>query len=126
MGFPVLGNQAMDQYRKALALSRLVPDATELNHIYRSSAEGSPFRKLMAKIAARQIMDPDGDKDAESYRECFEDNPSFAIDLVNAVKQGTGGVLFDDPTEGDECEYHNHENGPNCHIRSKRRQGTSE
>jgi hypothetical protein len=66
-------------------------------------------------------MDPDSEKDAESYRECFDGHPDFAIDLVNAIKMGTGGLLFDDPTYGDGCEYHDHDAGPNCHIRGKGR-----
>jgi BTB/POZ domain len=118
---PQLKNIAMDQYRKGLSEARLVPDAAEMNEIYRNSSEGSPFRRLMTKIAARQIMDPDSEKDAESYRECFDGHPDFAIDLVNAIKMGIGGLLFDDPTYGDGCEYHDHDAGPNCHIRGKGR-----
>lgn len=121
---PVLKNMAIDQYRKGLFTSRLVPDAEEINHIYRQSPSGSPFRRLMTQIAARQIMDPDSEKDAENYRACFDGNPDFAVDLVNAIKWGIGGgVLFDDPTDGDECAYHDHDNGPNCHVRGKARQG---
>ncbi|KAF2137138.1 uncharacterized protein K452DRAFT_206907, partial [Aplosporella prunicola CBS 121167] len=116
---PQLKNMAMDQYRKGLYEARLVPDADEINEIYRQSPEGSPFRALMVKIAARQIMDPDSDKNADSYRVCFEDNPDFAIDLVNAIKAGTGGLLFDDPTFGDACDYHDHDGGPNCHNKAK-------
>ena len=120
---PKLKNIAIDQYRKGLAEAELVPDAEEINDIYRKSPEGSPFRKLMTKITARQIMDPDGEKDAEDYRLCFDNNPDFAIDLVNAIKYGTGGMLFDDPTEGEGCEYHDHDNGPNCHKKAKARLG---
>jgi hypothetical protein len=125
---PKLKNIAIDQYRKGLSEAGLVPDADELNIIYRQSPRGSPFRKLMVSIAARQLMDPDNDeKDAESYRQCFEDDASFAIDLLNAVKLGvklkTGGVLFDDPTEGTSCEFHDHANGPNCHEKGKKKLG---
>lgn len=120
---PRLKNIAMDQYRKGLAEAELVPDAEEINDIYRKSSEGSAFRKLVTKIAARQIMDPESEKDAESYRMCFESNPDFAIDLVNAIKDGTGGVLFEDATEGNNCEFHDHSEGPNCHIRGKQRLG---
>lgn len=118
---PQLKNIAIDQYRKGLHQARLVPDAEEINQIYRGSPVGSPFRALMTKIAARQLMDPDSDKDAEAYRECFENNTEFGMDIVNAVKWGTGGVLFDDPTTGDECTYHDHDNAPNCHIKGKGR-----
>jgi hypothetical protein len=113
----------MDQYRKALNQAGLVPDAEELNVIYRQSVELSPFRKLMVDIAARQIMDPESDKNAESYRQCFEHNPDFAVDLVNAIKKGMGGLLFDDPTEQKDCEYHDHNEGPNCHVRGKKKLG---
>ncbi|KAF2004748.1 hypothetical protein P154DRAFT_571951 [Amniculicola lignicola CBS 123094] len=116
---PQLKNVAMDQYRKGLSQAQLVPDADEIDAIYRKSTSGDPFRRLMTRIAARQIMDPASDRDVETYRECFENNPDFAIDLVKAIKLGTGGMLFDDPTEGDECEYHDHEAGPNCHIKGK-------
>lgn len=114
------GIVAMDQYRKGLNDSELVPDAEEINDIYHQSPTGSPFRRLMTKIAARQIMDPESERDVETYRDCFVNNPDFAIDLVKAIKQGTGGMLFDDPTDrGNECEYHDHEAGPNCHIKGK-------
>jgi len=117
---PQLKNIAMDQYRKGLNEAHLVPDSEEITEIYHTSPANSPFRRLMAKIAARQIMDPESEHDAEKYRKCFEE-PQFAIDIVNAVKWGYGGVLFDDPTEGDECDYHDHDNGPNCHNKGKAR-----
>ena len=118
---PQLKNIAMDQYRKGLNQAELVPDASEIDEIYRQSVAGSPFRRLATSIAARQIMDPDSEKDVETYRQCFVDNPDFAVDLVNAIKRGTGGMLLDDPTElGNEpCEFHDHEAGPNCHIKGK-------
>lgn len=120
LGLEQLKNIAMDQYRKGLNLSELVPDPKEINEIYRQSLPDSPWRRLMIQIAARQIMDPQSDRDVSTYRECFEKCPDFAIELVTAIKQGTGGVLLDDPTEGgDDCEYHDHEAGPNCHIRGK-------
>lgn len=115
-----LKNVAMDQYRKGLNEAELVPDAEEIDEIYRTSPTGSPFRRLMTRIAARQIMDPDSERDVETYRQCFEHNQDFAVDLVKAIKHGTGGMLFDDPTDpGNECDYHDHEAGPNCHIRGK-------
>jgi len=115
-----LKNVAMDQYRKGLNEAELVPDADEIDDIYRKSPTGSPFRTLMTRIAARQIMDPGSERDVETYRECFENNPDFAIDLVKAIRSGTGGMLFDDPTdEGHECDYHDHEAGPNCHTKGK-------
>ncbi|KAF2870874.1 hypothetical protein BDV95DRAFT_607989 [Massariosphaeria phaeospora] len=117
---PQLKNVAMDQYRKGLNQAELVPDADEISDIYCKSPDGSPFRQLMTRIAARQIMDPESHRDVETYRECFQDSPDFAIDLVTAIKEGTGGRLFDDPTDaGNECEYHDHEAGPNCHIKGK-------
>ncbi|KAF4550094.1 Hypothetical protein D9617_18g032850 [Elsinoe fawcettii] len=116
---PDLKNMSVDQYRQCLNEAQLVPDAEEINDIYKISPKGSPFRKLMTQIAARQIMDPDTDKDAESYRSCFQDNPDFAVDMVNAIKTGTGGVLFEDPTDGDDCEYHDHENGAACRHRPR-------
>ncbi|KAF2622302.1 hypothetical protein BU25DRAFT_214521 [Macroventuria anomochaeta] len=117
---PQLKNVAMDQFRKGLNEAELVPDAEEIDDIYRKSPHGSPFRRLMVKIAARQIMDPDSERDTETYRQCFENNADFAIELVNAIRQGTGGMLLEDPTEkGNECEYHDHENGPNCNVKGK-------
>ncbi|KAL2352533.1 hypothetical protein BJ546DRAFT_213063 [Cryomyces antarcticus] len=119
---PQLKNIAIDQYRKGLSETQLVPDAQEIDEIYRASPKGSPFRKLMTQIAARQIMDPENDSDAETYRKCFDGNPDFAVDMVNAIKFGMGGLLFDDPTEGDECQYHDHSGGPNCHVKAKGKQ----
>ncbi|PVH93864.1 hypothetical protein DM02DRAFT_211364 [Periconia macrospinosa] len=118
---PQLKNVAMDQYRKGLNEAELVPDPEEIDDIYRKSPRESPFRRLMTRIAARQIMDPDNDRDVETYRQCFENNPDFAVDLVKAIKHGAGGILFDDPTDrGNECEYHDHTvAGPNCPVQGK-------
>ncbi|KAF2154357.1 hypothetical protein K461DRAFT_223597, partial [Myriangium duriaei CBS 260.36] len=121
LDMPELKNLSMDQYRMSLFEAQLVPDADEINDIYKMSGPGSPFRKLMTKIAARQIMDPDSDKDAESYRACFQDNPDFAVDMVNAIKVGSGGVLFEDPTNGGECEYHDHSHGAGCTLRPRQK-----
>jgi hypothetical protein len=114
-----LKNVAMDQFRKGLNQAELVPDPDEIDDIYRKSPPGSPFRHLMVKIAARQIMDPDSERDINSYRRCFENNADFAIELVSAIRHGTGGVLLDDPTKGNECEYHDHEDGPHCNLKGK-------
>jgi hypothetical protein len=120
LDMPQLKNVAMDQYRKGLNEAELVPDAEEIDDIYRKSPTESPFRQLMTRIAARQIMDPGSERDVESYRQCFENNPDFALDLVKAIRHGTGGMLFEDPTEpGNPCQYHDHEDGPNCHIKGK-------
>jgi hypothetical protein len=114
-----LKNMAMDSYRSNLNAAQLVPDADEINEIYRASPPNSPFRKLMTKIAARQIMDPEVDKDAESYRQCFENNADFAVEMVNAIRTMSGGMLFDDPTAGDECTWHDHRDGSGCHDHTK-------
>ncbi|KAH6629436.1 hypothetical protein C7974DRAFT_186295 [Boeremia exigua] len=117
---PQLKNVAMDQFRKGLHEAELVPDPDEMDDIYRKSPRGSPFRRLMVQIAARQIMDPDSDRDTDTYRPCLEHNVDFAIELINAIRHGTGGLLLADPTEkGDECEYHDHEDGPACNLKGK-------
>jgi hypothetical protein len=127
LDMPQLKNVAMDQYRKGLNEAELVPDADEMDDIYRKGPKGSPFRQLMTRIAARQIMDPNSERDVETYRQCFENNPDFAIDLVKAMRHGTGGMLFDDPTDrGNPCDYHDHEDGPNCHIKGKSKQKQGE
>lgn len=115
-------NLAMDAYRQNLHAAQLVPDADEINEIYRASPASSPFRKLMAKIAARQIMDPGVDKDAESYRVCFEGNSDFAVDMINSIRYMSGGMLFDDPTEKEDCvQWHDHWDGSRCGPKSKGR-----
>ncbi|KAF1924964.1 uncharacterized protein M421DRAFT_71450 [Didymella exigua CBS 183.55] len=112
-----LKNVAMDQFRRGLNESRLVPDADELDDLYRKSPPGSPFRRLLVQIAARQIMDPDSDHPADAYRRCFAGSPDFAVELVHAIRQGTGGMLLADPTErGSECEYHDHDDRPHCNV----------
>ncbi|KAK5121621.1 hypothetical protein LTR85_004793 [Meristemomyces frigidus] len=121
-----LKNLAMDQYRRGLNEAQLVPDADEINEIYRASPASSPFRKLMIKIAARQIMDPAVEKDAESYRNCFEDNADFAVEMVNAIRFMSGGMLFDDPTENSQCEYHDHRDGSQCKGKAKAKTRTEE
>jgi Fe-S cluster assembly iron-binding protein IscA len=120
-----LKNIAMDLLRQGLNEAQLVPDPTEINEIYRASPVNSPCRRLMTKIAARQIMDPEVDKDAETYRKCFEDNPDFAVEMVNAIRYSSGGMLFADPTRGDLCDYHDHSDGQNCHA-TRNRKGETE
>ena len=117
----LLKNLAMDAYRTNLHLAQLVPDAEEINEIYRASPPNSAFRKLMTKISARQIMDPGNEKDAETYRVCFENNADFAIEMVNSIKQMSGGgTLFKDPTAGDDCEeWHDHRDGSTCCSKMK-------
>ncbi|KAI9830921.1 MAG: hypothetical protein M1819_005303 [Sarea resinae] len=112
---PSLKNRAIDQYRHGMYEAGLVPDPEEIKPIYEKAAPGTPLRKLMTKIAARQIMDPEQDKDASSYRCCFEGDPEFAVDLVNAIREGAGGSLFPDPTsEETQCTFHEHEDGQTC------------
>jgi hypothetical protein len=115
IGLQELKNQAIDQFRRGCHEAGLVPGPEEMKPIYERTPPSSPFRKLVSKIAARQIMDPGSEKDATSYRECFAQSPDFAVDVINAIKEGSGGSLFDDPTEGNGCRYHEHDDGENCH-----------
>lgn len=115
LGIPELKNQAIDQFRKGCFETRLVPGAEEIRPIYHRTAPNSPFRKLVSKIAARQIMDPDSKRDASMYRNCFRDAPDFAVDVLNAIRESTEGSLLDDPTDGNGCRYHEHSNGESCH-----------
>ncbi|MCJ1316798.1 hypothetical protein MMC15_002119 [Xylographa vitiligo] len=112
---PQLKNIAIDQFRKGCNEAGLVPGPEEMKPIYESTPPGSAFRKLVSKIAARQIMDPESTSDAGTYKMCFEGNADFAIDVINAIRQGAGGKLFEDPTEEVGCAFHEHENGANCH-----------
>jgi len=122
-----LKNVAMDQYRKGLHEAQLVPDADEIDDIYRNSPTASPFRRLVTRIAARQIMDPGSDRGVDSYRRCFESNPDFALDLVTAIRLATGGVLLDDPTDtANGCDYHDHEVGPRCYTKANGKAGGKE
>ena len=116
-----LKNLAIDSYRSNLNAAQLVPDAEEINEIYRASSPGSPFRKLMIKIAARQIMDPDVDRDLETYRCCFENNANFSVELVQEIRLSSGGRLFEDPTSGNKCDWHDHRDGSSCNGKSKKK-----
>jgi hypothetical protein len=118
-GMAALMDRAMDEYRKGLRDAGLVPDAAELAGIYGQSGKGSPFRRLMTRIAARQVMDPGSDKDAGDYRECFAADPDFAVGVINAIREETGGVEMADPTEGEGCEYHGHGDGALCRGNGK-------
>lgn len=115
IGLQELKNQAIDQFRRGCHEAGLVPGPSEMRPIYEKTRPSSPFRKLVSKIAARQIMDPGSEKDASSYKDCFAFSPDFAVDVINAIKEGTGGSLFDDPTEGNSCRYHEHDDGETCH-----------
>ena len=127
-----LANRAMDAYRAALHETMLVPDAMEIDEIYRSSPPGSSFRTLMVRIAARQIMDPMSNRrNAEDYRRCFKESPDFAVEMVNAIRAMSGGMLFEDPTEGvGGCEWHDHGDGSSCAtaagVASGTRKGTAQ
>lgn len=109
-----LKNIAIDQFRKGCHEAGLVPAPEEMKPIYDKTPPSSPFRKLVSRMAARQIMDPASDKDVTSYRLCIESNADFAIDVICAIKAGSGGKLYDDPTDGDGCVFHEHQNGDKC------------
>ncbi|MCJ1355969.1 MAG: hypothetical protein MMC33_005963 [Icmadophila ericetorum] len=111
---PQLKNFAIDQFRKGCNQAGLVPGPEETKAIYDTTAPESSFRKLVSKIAARQIMDPESENDAGTYRMCFEGSPDFAVDVINALRVGVGPKLLDDPTEEGGCTYHEHENGQLC------------
>ncbi|KAL9622746.1 MAG: hypothetical protein Q9160_002864 [Pyrenula sp. 1 TL-2023] len=117
-----LKNIAIDQFRKGCNEAGLVPAPEEMKPVYEKTLPSSPFRNLVSRIAARQIMDPENEKDVTSYRECFESHPDFAIDVICAIKHGSGSMLYDDPTEGDNCLFHEHQNGDKC-GRIKKRKG---
>ena len=117
INLPQLKNLAIDQFRRGCYEAGLVPGAEEMVPVYQKTSRSSPFRKLVSRIAARQIMDPDNENDASVYRECFSRNADFAIDVINAIKEGSGGSLFEDPTEQDGCEYHDHPFGQRCNSR---------
>lgn len=114
INLPQLKNFAIDQFRKGCSQAGLVPGPDEMKAIYDTTPRESPFRKLVSKIAARQIMDPESDPDVGAYKTCMERSPDFAIDVIDAIREGCGGKLFADPTEGDPCLYHEHENGRSC------------
>ena len=87
-----------------------MPGSEEIKEIYAETNAGCGMRKLVAKIAARQILDPEG-KGAEGYGEVCREWPEFCVDVLEAMREGVGGLLLDDPTEGGGCRYHVHENG---------------
>ena len=111
---PDLKNLAIDQFRRGCAEAGLVPGVEEMIPVYRKTDVQSPFRRLVSDIAARQIMDPDNEADSSVYREAFAASPEFTIDVINAIKRGAGGALFEDPTEEDGCYYHEHPSGQHC------------
>ncbi|KAL8866307.1 MAG: hypothetical protein Q9174_006381 [Haloplaca sp. 1 TL-2023] len=116
INMPQLKNLAIDQFRKGCYEAGLVPGPEEIKPIYDTTPQRSPIRKLISQIAARQIMDPESQSDAGTYRMCFESSADFAIDVVNAIRQGTGTKLFHDPTEEVGCFYHEHGTGQMCKV----------
>lgn len=111
---PALANLAIDRLRRCLHTAHLVPDADEIHEMYNSSPEGSGMRNLMIRIAARQIMDPEVERDVQAYFGCFEKSPEFAVGLVREIRRLSGGVLFGNPNAGSGCEYHEHAEGEAC------------
>ena len=124
LGLQELKNLAIDQFRRGCHEAGLVPGPDEMIPVYQKTHDKSPFRVLVSRIAARQIMDPGSEKDAGSYRACFVASPDFAVDVINAIKQGSGGSLFDDPTEGNSCRYHEHNDGETCQKTVKFKDGS--
>ncbi|KAL8642623.1 MAG: hypothetical protein Q9228_000716 [Teloschistes exilis] len=116
VGMPQLKNIAIDQFRKGCFEAGLVPGPEEIKPIYDMTPPRSPIRKLISQIAARQIMDPESQSDASTYRICFEASADFAIDVVNAIRQGAGAKLFHDPTQDIGCAYHDHGVGHFCKV----------
>ena len=114
VALPTLKNFAIDQFRKGCHEAGLVPGPEEMKPVYEKTPAASPFRKLVSRIAARQIMDPESTNDARTYQICFEGQPDFAIDVINAIREAAGGKLFHDPTESGGCEYHEHGDGKFC------------
>lgn len=114
---PQLKNLAIDQFRQGCFEAGLVPGVEEMIPIYQRLPPASPFRKLVCRIAARQILDPESEKGSSGYREAFACNPDFAVDVIDAIKEGVGGFLLADPTYMKGCEYHDHPNGQPCHSR---------
>ncbi|MCJ1229484.1 hypothetical protein MMC12_006151 [Toensbergia leucococca] len=68
INLPQLKNFAIDQFRKGCFEAGLVPGPEEMKPIYDNTPPSSPFRRLVSRIAARQIMDPDSQNDAGTYR----------------------------------------------------------
>ena len=116
---PLLRNVAIDQFRRGCFEAGLVPGPEEMSPIYETTPKGSPFRKLVSRIAARQIMDPDNNRNASTYEKCFG-NPDFAIDVINSIREGVGGKLLPDPTELIGCEYHDHPKGSVCSLQESK------
>ena len=114
LGLRALKNEAIDHFRRGCCAAGLVPGPEEMIPVYRDTPPGSPFRQLVARIAARQILDPAAERDAVTYRACFASHPDFAVDVVNAMRDGGGGTLLRDPTAGEGCEYHEHAEGERC------------
>lgn len=117
INLPQLKNLAIDQFRRGCFEAALVPGVEEMIPIYQKTPPASPFRKLVSQIAARQIMDPESETDSSIYRAAFATSPDFAIDVINAIKDGAGSILFNDPTEMDGCLYHDHAWGHYCSSR---------
>lgn len=113
---PHLKNIAIDQFRKACHEAGLVPGPEEIKPVYDTTPPRSPMRKLVSQIAARQIMDPESDSNAATYRMCFENNADFAIDVIDAIRQGSGAKLFHDPTQETGCFYHEHGTSQVCKV----------
>ena len=120
VNLPQLKNLAMDQFRKGCNEAGLVPGAEEMILVYQKLPPSSPFRKLVSRIAARQLMDPECERDGSIYRDCFAKDPDFAIDVINAIKEGTGVSIFEDPTSEHGCLYHDHPVGQYCNPPSDR------
>lgn len=100
-----LVNLAMDHFRESLRSAHLVPDPEELTEMYLASPAGSRMRKLLIRIAARQIMDPEKERDVTDYQTLLEREVTFAVDLITEIRRQTGGMLLGDPNAGEGPDY---------------------
>ena len=124
LGLRAVKNAAIDQFRRGCYKAGLVPGPEEMRPVYASTPPGSPFRRLVSRMAARQIMDPDAQRDATTYKACFEASADFAVDVLNEIREGSGGKLLDDPTESTGCVYHEHDEGDECPLKPRTSNGS--
>lgn len=108
LGAVRLRNLAIDHLRRICNKLCVIPEAVNIEDIYRKTERTSPIRLLMARMVAHFLISCDPEKDTETCKEYLglaEKNGQFRVDFATAMKYVIITQIAD-PAEGDDAIYH--------------------
>ncbi len=111
LGAVPLRNLAIDHLRHISNMTCAIPEAANIEDIYRKTERDSPIRLLMARMVAHFLISCDPEEDdgtCKEYLGLAERNDRFRVDLTKAMKYVILTQVAD-PAEGDDKIYHERE-----------------